>query len=325
MPNKTLTDHLGMLSGDLIRPSTKEKVKLATLDNLDAVVLYFGGPWCRCGRPNKKELKRIYQEINDPKGEKRLEFIFAQWRGVRPDIRSISESTWDEYMADMPWLTLNATQSSSVSSFKSSCAPTFLAFCLRDGLVTEVRGDMGMLLRDHGAAAFPFTSDREAEIQGFFDSCMSGDAVEVKRLLDVDPSLANRAAPREWHAYHIMKKGWQPVTGSPGVKNADGSLFLIANHPAYGLHLAAGNGHTEVIKVLVEASANLEVGDGDGDTALAWAAWTGRRETMDQLLGAGCDPSFAGNLSRQQFEGVNGDGASLMYLKETIKSSDRAP
>jgi ankyrin repeat protein len=75
----------------------------------------------------------------------------------------------------------------------------------------------------------------------------------------------------------MMKKGWQPVTGSPGVNNADGSLFLIANHPAYGLHLAADNGHTEVIKVLLEVNANLEVGDGDGDTALAWATWTGRR------------------------------------------------
>jgi hypothetical protein len=41
---------------------------------------------------------------------------------------------------------------------------------------------------------------------------------------------------------------------------------------------------------------------------------------MDQLLGAGCDPSFASNLTRQQFEGVKGDGASLMYLKEILHS-----
>jgi hypothetical protein len=135
MTNKTLIDHLDVLNGDLVRPSTKEKVAFSTLESLDAVVLYFVGPWCRCGKPRKDELTHICQKINCG-DEKRAEFIFAQWRGVRPDSRSIPESTWDEYMADMPWLTLNTAQSSSVYSFKSSFAPTFVVLCLRDGLVT---------------------------------------------------------------------------------------------------------------------------------------------------------------------------------------------
>ena len=41
-----MTNHLDKLTGDLVRPSTKETVNLAALDldRLDAVVLYFGGP-----------------------------------------------------------------------------------------------------------------------------------------------------------------------------------------------------------------------------------------------------------------------------------------
>jgi thioredoxin len=100
------------------------------------------------------------------------------------------------------------------------------------------------------------------------------------------------------------------------MKNATGSMYLRANHSAYGLHVAAGNGHTEVIKVLLGANINLATEDGDGDTALAWATWCGgRRDTMNQLLSAGADASFANSLSREQFEAVDGDGASLDYLK----------
>jgi ankyrin repeat protein len=63
---------------------------------------------------------------------------------------------------------------------------------------------------------------------------------------------------------------------------------------------AAGNGHTEVIKVLLRANASLEAGDGDGDASLAWATWSGRRDTMNQLFSSGADPSFANSLLRRE-------------------------
>jgi thioredoxin 1 len=163
------------------------------------------------------------------------------------------------------------------------------------------------------------TPDRETELQSFIESCMTGNASDVQRRLEADPELVNQAAPREWHDYHIVRRGWQPVADvNPGVKNASGAMYLRANHPAYGLHVAAGNGHTEVIKVLLGANVNLAAADGDGDTALAWATWSGRRDTMNQLLSAGADPSFASSISREQFEAVDGDGPSFDYLKEKM-------
>ena len=87
------------------------------LRDLETVVLYFGGPWCRCGRPTKEELKNIYHQVQYANGgtEQRLEIIFAQWLGVRPDIRSIPESEWYKCMDDMPWLVLlDEVQSSAV-------------------------------------------------------------------------------------------------------------------------------------------------------------------------------------------------------------------
>ncbi len=68
--------------------------------------------------------------------------------------------------------------------------------------------------------------------------------------------------------------------------------------------------------LLEEANANLEASDGDGDTALTWAAWSSRRQVMDQLLAAGANSGFVDSISREQFEAVQGDGDSLEYIRK---------
>ena len=107
---------------------------------------------------------------------------------------------------------------------------------------------------------------------------------------------------------------------NPGVKNATGAMYLRANHPAYGLYVAAGNGHPEVIKVLLRVNVNLAAGDGDGDTALAWATWSGRRDTMNQLLSSGADASFALAGSSSKWWMVM--GLVLTTSKRRCSSSD---
>ena len=166
------------------------------------------------------------------------------------------------------------------------------------------------------------SKSRESKLAAFFDACLSGNVIEAREYLQEYPEFASLPTPPEWHKYHILRRGWQPVESllNPGVLNAHGTVFLRANPPSYGLHLAAGNGHSEIIKMLLEdgtgsKTALLEATDGDGDTALAWAAWSGRKDAMDQLLAAGADASFAHAVTRQQFEEVQGDGASLEYLQ----------
>jgi thioredoxin 1 len=89
------------------------------------------------------------------------------------------------------------------------------------------------------------TPDREAELHSFMDSCMTVNASNVQRRLEADPGLVNQAAPRKWHHYHIMWRGWQPVEDvNPGVKNAAGTVYLRANHPTYGLHGAVCVNHS---------------------------------------------------------------------------------
>jgi thioredoxin 1 len=242
----------------------------------------------------------------------------ATWCGPCRFIGPIFDTLSEEY-TDVEFVKVDVDKAHEVKALcRIHAMPTFQFF--KNGeLVDHVVGANQNKLTATLDKLAHGTPDREAELESFIESCMVGNASDVQRRLEADPGLVNQAAPREWHDYHVMRRGWQPVADkNPGVKNATGAMYLRANSPAYGLHLAAGNGHTKVIKVLLGAKANLEAGDGDGDTALAWATWSGRRDTMNQLLSSGADPGFANSLSREQFEGVDGDGASLDYLKEKM-------
>src|SRR5450432_1000179 len=60
-----------------------------------------------------------------------------------------------------------------------------------------------------------------------------------------------------------------------------------------GLHLASKNGHEEVVKLLLEAKADVNVQDSYGGTALYWAARSGHEAVVKLLLakdGVGLDP-----------------------------------
>ena len=51
--------------------------------------------------------------------------------------------------------------------------------------------------------------------------------------------------------------------------------------------LAAGEGYTDIVQLLLEAGANIHDQGLGGSTALHWAVTEGRTETVDALLKAG--------------------------------------
>ena len=67
---------------------------------------------------------------------------------------------------------------------------------------------------------------------------------------------------------------------------AHANIEALDDDQSTPLHLAALNGHTEAIKALLEAHANIEALDNNQDTPLHLAALNGHAEAIRALLDA---------------------------------------
>lgn len=57
------------------------------------------------------------------------------------------------------------------------------------------------------------------------------------------------------------------------------------------LHMAAANGHEEIVKALVDAGANLALANESGNTALHWSCLMGQEGVTRLLMQSGANPS----------------------------------
>lgn len=75
--------------------------------------------------------------------------------------------------------------------------------------------------------------------------------------------------------------------------------YLYFQHGQTTLMLAVSHGKTEVIKLLLDCGADLNIQDEDGSTALMCAAEHGLQEIVNILLSCPeCDVSIADNVNR---------------------------
>jgi ankyrin repeat protein len=87
----------------------------------------------------------------------------------------------------------------------------------------------------------------------------------------------------------------------PNTKDPQSGSTLLAT--------AALMGHTEVVALLLEHGADVNVRSKDGGTALHAAAFLGRAETVKLLLDKGADSSLRSNIG-----GTAIDGAKMNWL-----------
>jgi nucleoredoxin len=319
---KNMSNHLNENSlaetlGTILITTTGQEIDTSALAcSKKLVLLYFSAHWCppcRGFTPLLSKAYQEYQEANHGSGE--IEVVFVSWD-------KDEESFLKNHRAHMtfPAIPHQANLGRKLAeTYGVRGIPSLVAVNPSTGESVYDAVDLRSLIAKNGASAFsPDRICEEDDLVAFFNACMNGaDVAAVQSLLQKYSDIANRPSPEGWHDRYIRRGGWQPVgNDNPGVKNVSGKMYLISSFPAFPLQLAAGNGHSGIVKLLLEAGASLEAADGDGDTALAWATWCGRREIMNQLLGAGADVSFSHSMSGEQFEAINGDVLSLEYLKD---------
>jgi len=99
-------------------------------------------------------------------------------------------------------------------------------------------------------------------------ACLAGDERSVEIL------LSRGADPDGW-------KDWE--TDSIGGRYGDEFSSPMA--------LAASRGHVAIIELLLKSGANIDQKEGEGDTPLSVAIWSGQKESVSVLIERGADPT----------------------------------
>lgn len=123
--------------------------------------------------------------------------------------------------------------------------------------------------------------------------------------------LAQGADPNEiWHGVHLAEPTWTlPILQAARSADGLGYLRLLLAHEhtdleaadmecRTALHLAAANGHTDAVRLLLRAGANHATTDTYGATALHYACHTVDDKPMRLLLEMGADPNIANEAGR---------------------------
>ena len=112
---------------------------------------------------------------------------------------------------------------------------------------------------------------------------MSGDDLRLANLLGEQPDLAN--ATRE-------KTGWTPLHGAACnghtecvrlLINAAANVNVQACNKFTPLHCASEDGYAEIVELLLIANADPNMQDSEGKTPLDWAMWKNHKEIVKRL------------------------------------------
>ena len=139
-----------------------------------------------------------------------------------------------------------------------------------------------------------------------FDAAAVGDAEQLTRLLDHDPSLASARSGDGFTALHFAAfLGGAPCAQILLDRGADAAA--VADNPmrVQPLHSSVAAGQDEVSLLLVRAGAPLDDAQQGGYRPLHEAAHTGNRRVLDLLIAAGADPGVRTD-----------DGATALDLAE---------
>lgn len=171
---------------------------------------------------------------------------------------------------------------------------TAYALAVRSGNVDAMR-----LLANAGAR----TGDVAPEDR-FIGACRRADEAEARALLAASPQLIDALSPEDRAVFHDSAGDGR--VGAVRLMAALG-FDIGSEHPNGGtaLHWAAWQGHTKVVRLLVELGAPLNLRDRThGSTPVAWAAHGSMHcrsadddylECVDVLLDAGSDVDAASN------------------------------
>ena len=118
--------------------------------------------------------------------------------------------------------------------------------------------------------------------------------------------------------HEMIKRGDVPVLRQAITEGVDVNARTLDEHEYTPLMFAAGAGQVEIVQLLLENGATVNLAGSEAKTSLHWAAQAGNPEVISLLLEAGADPKAVDRAGRNAYDWAklaNKDEAMLM-LKE---------
>jgi ankyrin repeat protein len=151
--------------------------------------------------------------------------------------------------------------------------------------------------------------------KSIFDIARSGSLQELKAAEKKNPDIINK----------VSKEGYSPLTLSCYSGNNEVAKYLINNvkdinaKSGYGTPLMAAvvKNKKELVSLLIEKKANVNVTDPNGTSALHYAVMFGLEDITKLLVAAKADPSLKDNRGNSSLEyaKIKGNTNIIQLLK----------
>ena len=126
----------------------------------------------------------------------------------------------------------------------------------------------------------------------FLSACERGRVTEVEHLLHAPLNPDARDAQNDWMGIHLAaRNGHLDIVRL--LLEAGADKDAARQNGSTALHTAAWNGHLDVVRFLLEAGADKDAAAQSGGTALHTAAQSGNLDIVRLLLEAGADKDAA--------------------------------
>lgn len=209
----------------------------------------------------------------------------------------------------------------AVSKEHADCVRTLLSYARRINVnLQDVAGDTALhdaitidsaeianLLINFRTTDFSITNRRG--FNTLHHACLKGSCLIVERILSKRPNLVNIAKNDGFTALHLAANNGHFRVAKALLAKGQCDINVHASKGETPLMLAAIFGHWDIIELLVEAGADVNRQDQDGDTVLHFAIG---RHQLRVLQSSGT--SNAPNVAAVEREVPNGHLAPLCYL-----------
>jgi len=158
-----------------------------------------------------------------------------------------------------------------------------------------------------------------------WDAAAVGDTERLAQILDQDPSLAGAHSSDGFFPLGLAAFfGHAPAARLLIERGADAGQTARNPMKVQPLHSAVAGRHFDIVQLLVEAGAPMNVGQQEGWTPLQGAVHNKDLEMVRYLLAHGADPKAQNDAGKSAI-GLAADGASVEILKLLKSSSATSP